>query len=104
MTDKMREEFEACLLDEFVLDLKKKADFPAGMAEAVVKEMLFERREDGEYASVVPRERWIGWRTSREALVIELPDHHCYDRPGEAYPVIQDCREAIEAAGLKVKP
>lgn len=45
-----------------------------------------------------------GWNASRESLVIELPDHRCYDLPGEAYPAIQDCREAIEAAGVKVKP
>lgn len=102
----MREEFEACLLNEFAKDLKKKADFPEGMAEAVVKAMIFERREDGEYAAVVPRERWIGWQASRAALVVELPPrvdakpYACYengwnDMHGEA-------REAIEAAGVKV--
>lgn len=45
---------------------------------------------------------WRAWKASRESLAIELPEHYCYDSPGEAYPVIQDCREAIEAAGLKV--
>lgn len=60
------------------------------------------------------------WQASRAALVIELPaenplgsgtgDHgdgrpsfeqHC---AAECNFVLRDCREAIEAAGLKVKP
>ncbi|MBV1814501.1 hypothetical protein KTT58_17290 [Pseudomonas viridiflava] len=44
------------------------------------------------------------WQASREALVIELPEHYQYDNPGEAFHAIKDCREAIEAAGVKVKP
>lgn len=43
------------------------------------------------------------WQASREALVIELPDHYGYDDPGEAIHAINDCRKAIEAAGVKVK-
>ncbi|MEX5536019.1 hypothetical protein ABFV54_12920 [Pseudomonas syringae] len=43
-----------------------------------------------------------GWQASREALVIELPEHYQYDNPGEAFHAIKDCREAIEAAGVKV--
>ncbi|WP_116892031.1 hypothetical protein [Pseudomonas syringae] len=43
-----------------------------------------------------------GWQASREALVIELPEHYQYDNPGEAFHVIKDCREAIEASGVKV--
>ncbi|MCK9706200.1 hypothetical protein [Pseudomonas syringae] len=43
-----------------------------------------------------------GWQASREGLVIELPEHYQYDNPGEAFHAIKDCREAIEAAGVKV--
>ncbi|MCK9728567.1 hypothetical protein [Pseudomonas syringae] len=43
-----------------------------------------------------------GWQASREGLVIELPEHYQYDNPGEAFHPIKDCREAIEAAGVKV--
>lgn len=45
-----------------------------------------------------------GWKESRATLVIELPEHYQYDSPGEVIPVLKDCREAIEAAGLKVTP
>lgn len=43
------------------------------------------------------------WEASRVAVVIELPEHYFYESPGEVHPLIQGCREAIEAAGLKVK-
>ncbi|MFW3166217.1 hypothetical protein WBQ28_17180 [Pseudomonas syringae pv. syringae] len=43
-----------------------------------------------------------GWQASREALVIDLPEHYQYDNPGEAFHAIKDCREAIESAGVKV--
>lgn len=61
-----------------------------------------------------------GWDQSREALVIELPaedprgtgpgdcgdgrpsfEQHC---AAECNFILRDCREAIEAAGVKVKP
>ncbi|KTB93660.1 hypothetical protein AO069_15820 [Pseudomonas syringae pv. syringae PD2774] len=42
------------------------------------------------------------WQASREELVIELPEHYQYDNPGEAFHAIKDCREAIEATGVKV--
>ncbi|MEE4341449.1 hypothetical protein V2J66_07470 [Pseudomonas alliivorans] len=45
-----------------------------------------------------------GWRASREALVIELPDEHKYADPGEAFHVISDCRAAIEVAGVRIQP
>lgn len=43
-----------------------------------------------------------GWQASREALVIDLPEHYQYDNPGEAFHAIKDCREAIQSAGVKV--
>lgn len=47
---------------------------------------------------------WEAWQASRDAVVIELEEHYCYDRPGDAYEVLQDCKKAIEAQGLKVAP
>lgn len=81
MSDKMREEFEAWMLGTAKIVIGSTDPYPSGLE----------------------RGYWRVWQASRESLVIELPDHCCYDLPGEAYPVIQDCREAIEAAGLKVK-
>ncbi|MBX8528534.1 hypothetical protein K5D32_02605 [Pseudomonas cichorii] len=47
---------------------------------------------------------WGVWKSSRDALAIELPDHYGYDDPGEAIHAINDCRAAIEAVGLRVSP
>lgn len=43
---------------------------------------------------------WEAWRASRESLVIELPDRLDYTG---CSTVIEECKKAIEAAGLKVK-
>lgn len=108
-TKQMREEFEACLLKEFVADIKSKADFPEGMAETIVKATLFGLREDGQYAAVVPRERWIGWQASRAAITIEFPlqtpyveyyddvEGGCFDYP----KYLADVKAGIVAQGLK---
>ncbi|WP_434577607.1 hypothetical protein [Pseudomonas sp. Z1-6] len=93
MTDKMREEFEATWADVMRGDEPPPGRKPARS-----------RIDPERYAGDAAQFAWVWWQRSREPLVIELPDHYCYDRPGEAYPVIQDCREAIEAAGLKVSP
>ncbi|WP_312601104.1 hypothetical protein [Pseudomonas luteola] len=44
------------------------------------------------------------WKASRAALVVELPTQERYDDPLSAYEAIKDCREAIEATGVQVKP
>lgn len=84
----MREEFETWF---------RKNHYWAPESDPLVKD------EAGEYYMLSTFGKWRAWQASRAALVIELPDCRCYDHPGEAYPAIQDCREAIEAAGVKVK-
>jgi hypothetical protein len=49
------------------------------------------------------REDFEIWQASRQALEIELPSCLCYDLPGEAYQVLEDCKEAIESQGVKCK-
>lgn len=89
--DKMREEFEAWYLSEVF-----------GGAEGC---RHYLRREPcGGYLHASPQDFWKGWQASRAALVIELPAYFEYDHPCEAVGVLKGCREAIEAAGLKVKP
>lgn len=61
-------------------------------------------RQGAGYAAERTGMAWLCWQASREAVVVELESHYCYDRPGDAYAVIQDCKEAIEALGLKVAP
>lgn len=108
MTDKMREEFEAAIVAEFVADLESKADFPDGMAETVVRATILGRDEAGEYIAVVPRERFKGWVQGRASFVVELPaidDPDCGQRVSfhlGAYKT--QCRQAIKAAGGTVKP
>jgi hypothetical protein len=45
-----------------------------------------------------------GWKLSREALVIELPEAYATDADGYWMLPRKEVRTAIEAAGLKVKP
>lgn len=55
------------------------------------------------YRDYVPHMAWKGWQASREAIEIELPTQSEYDDPLSAYNAINDCAEAIRAAGIKVK-
>ncbi|WP_122593239.1 hypothetical protein [Pseudomonas viridiflava] len=98
--DKMREEFEAWVLREY-------------------PNQHMGRFATGEYHSTVIEHCWQAWQASREALVIELPaedprgtgpgdcgdgrpsfEQHC---AAECNFILRDCREAIEATGVKVK-
>ena len=77
--------------------------------------------DNNPYASSHAQAAWWAWQTSRNAVVIELPEPAIPERFGvtqvddperfeelEAlccaqHATIQKCRRAIEAAGLKVK-
>ena len=102
MTDKMREEFEAS--PRF-----RGMDFTRSTTHSEY------------YESPYANGAWDGWKASREALVIELPEPFAYvgdyaacgggrilvraettDRMCRKTPVYD--RAAIEAAGVKVKP
>lgn len=65
-----------------------------------------ERSGLGYYESGGTRCAWGGWMASRAALVVELPDWAQYDdgMTTGASAAIGDCREAIEAAGVRVRP
>lgn len=83
--DLMRKEFDAWFSNEMLRHVRAKEGV-AMMTFFGAKEIL-----------------WIGWKASRESLVIELPEHFEFDNPGEAVEVLKSCREVIETAGLKVK-
>ncbi|AZE67745.1 hypothetical protein ACAW49_03070 [Pseudomonas sp. Env-44] len=88
MTDKMREEFEKSPRFRG-MDFTRSATHPEFY--------------DSPYANGA----WDGWKASREALVIELPDYTSPYYGGDHFDECQyaaDCEKAIEAAGLKVKP
>lgn len=90
MTDKMRDEFESWA----VLD-----------AASTDKALKFER--EGEWYlgkdHQVMNLGWAAWQASREALVVEWPDHYDYTNSDIAGAAILDCRTAFGKA-VKVKP
>ncbi|EZP62683.1 hypothetical protein [Pseudomonas sp. RIT357] len=87
--DKMRYEFEAWALARFI--------------NSDTTRPLERYPEDpDQYRYSMVNMAWVSWQASREALVIELPDHLKYADHGEAFYVVKDCAEAIEAPGLKV--
>ena len=102
--DKMGEEFEAWSASH---------DYLGGVE--------LDRAISGNYSDVDMQHAWESWKSSREALVIELPpvrpepiasgDELKSDGEAASWNIWvgeklakADCREAIEAAGLKVKP
>lgn len=98
-TNKMREQFEAAIVA---------MKMATGMPEDDAKSFL-EVGSNG-YTSVYTKAAWWAWQASREALVIELPGgYDPYRANGDpdmlnVNDTIQECREAIEAQGLKVAP
>lgn len=92
--NKIRTEFEAAFVDEQV---RKCGEGFRGSAIYMI-----------EQDNVIVRNSWWAWQASRETLVVELPkidDPDCGQRVSchlGAYKV--QCRQAIEAQGLKVKP
>lgn len=99
MSDLMREEFEAWQSKETPgADLEHCGEL-IGNGPARVS-----------YRNMYVAERWIGWKASRECLVIELPEPRAARGYGEQVAealgfndAINYCEEAIHAAGAKTK-
>lgn len=92
MTDKAREEFESA--------------FTARYSNSINRNMTTKQYDDP-----ATQTAWWAWRASRAAIVIELPDMSgiAERAPRNEYAAIrldqqEQCREAIEAAGVKVRP
>ncbi len=69
---------------------------------------------EGQYASTSVNMAWEGWQASREALAVDLPDKQFIseedvlipdevDWPDGFNTALEQCAEAIRAAGIKVK-
>lgn len=54
------------------------------------------------YAELPTRDKWGAWNAALDSVVIELPQDNYYE--DAASVALDDCRHAIESAGLKVKP
>lgn len=100
-TEKIREEFEAWAIS---FATKRKYEY--------MDRLLDKCPEDESIYRVVWVDcAWIGWKASRESLVIELPDR--YDWTAEQVGIFKDDEgtlfdvdavvESIESAGVKYK-
>ncbi|MBP0948920.1 hypothetical protein JTA33_00465 [Pseudomonas sp. 20GA0080] len=91
------------VLDEF---LKWMADECDARGESYT--LCTERDGFGRFLYVWVQTSWLAWQASREALVIELPDDDYLNRESvfvQGYiEGVRLTKEAIEAAGVKVKP
>ena len=116
-TNKMREQFEAALAKETASkapDEKKQVLEAYGGFERLLRETLVDDRLGDTYGHNVFACAWWAWQASREAVVVELPakiSAHNTTEGGFVRPeaehydeAVDDCREAIEAQGLKVSP
>lgn len=66
------------------------------------------KHENGKYTSELTDAVWRGWQASREAVEIELPKRREYvdtlsDHELGFNIALENCAEAIRAAGIKVK-
>ncbi|HDS1693806.1 TPA: hypothetical protein QEM72_004390 [Pseudomonas putida] len=96
-TNKMRDQFEAAW----------RARYPEHGEIALKRSGL----DPEDYCNTRVKDAWWAWQASREAVVVELPDSivgaRRYQHAEAAFAHkegIDDCREAIEAQGLKVAP
>ena len=86
--DKMREEYEAW--------------FCSTIPYKIAKESWFAVMDDGSYIITDVQAGWAGWKASRAALCVELPDS---ERSVDCGDVLyrSDVEEALDAAGIRHK-
>src|SRR5690606_41917342 len=102
MDEKRRAEFEAAIT---------RVSLEAGFDEPNLMRHLYHGKDM--YADSGVQAAWWGWQASRAALVVKLPEkisQYNTDDTGFVSPAaaehdeaIDDCRDAIEAAGVRVK-
>ena len=86
--DKMREEYEAW--------------FCSTIPYKIAKESWFAVMDDGDYIITDVQAGWAGWKASRAALCVELPDS---ERSVDCGDVLyrSDVESALDAAGIRCK-
>ena len=96
MSDLMREEFEAWQSKE-----------TPGADLGHCGELIGNGPARVSYRNMYVAERWIGWKASRECLVVELPEDFPFSKEpkyqSSRQQTISECRAAIHAAGVKTK-
>lgn len=63
---------------------------------------LNRRAGDGKFIQQRTQTAWETWQASRESLVIQLPESGFFSQLDHPQDAVGVCRNAIEAAGLKV--
>lgn len=94
------------------MDEKMRAEFE--VAAKTAQGLDVTRLPNGVYRSFGTHQAWWAWQASRAALVVELPEKISQYNTNDAGFVdpaavehdeaIDDCRAAIESAGVRVKP
>lgn len=86
--EKMREDYEAW--------------FCSTMPYKIAKESWFAVMDDGDYIITDVQAGWAGWKASRAALCVELPDS---ERSVDCGDVLyrSDVEDALDAAGIRYK-
>lgn len=86
--EQMREEYESW--------------FCSTMPYKIAKESWFAVMDDGDYIITDVQAGWAGWKASRAALCVELPDS---ERSVDCGDVLyrSDVEEALDAAGISYK-
>lgn len=96
--EQMRREFEAWISN------MTKSDLHRGV--------MLDRYENGSYRHLATENKWEAWTASRATIEIELPKQNARYPFDEEFDdgytagkngAIQDCADAIRAAGLAVK-
>lgn len=82
---------------------KAREEFEAWHRSVVAGEPPHEKYNSGDYRDQHVQRYWLGWKSSRETLVIELPVFDDYPASIDA-EMRESLRAVIESAGLKVKP
>lgn len=97
VSEKMREEFELA----YVANIQEHLGGP--IPKGVLDEYVV-RGSDGEYRSYQAQGAWWAWKASRESLVVQLPYVSViFEGSDQDNDMIEACREAIHAAGVKTK-
>ncbi|QQN29330.1 hypothetical protein [Pseudomonas syringae group genomosp. 3] len=91
------EEMQNYVLDEFLEWMIDECD-----ARGESYTLCTERDGFGRFLYVWVQTSWVAWQASRETLVIELPQQSGANLDWNQ--AIRYCHQAIEAAGVKVKP
>ena len=91
MSDKMREEFEAAVLNSELLPCNSIVKIEGG----------------DEYSSVLTGVAWLSWQISRAALCVELPESHnraiSNDFDDGFEQSLSWCKDSLDDAGVRYK-